>query len=88
MVKLPFAWTFINDDNSTLGKAYEIKCGSVRCMLHVRQKEQKSRSKLCHHTHQKVGFPLFVVDYDVSITKGGVGNASGGIGSGDGGVQS
>ncbi len=54
--------------------------------MHVRQKEQKSISKLCHHT-SKVGFPLFVVDYDVSITKGGVGNASGGIGNGDGGVQ-
>jgi hypothetical protein len=54
--------------------------------VHVRQKEQKSISKLCHHT-SKVGFPLFVVDYDVSITKGGVRNASGGIGSGDGGVQ-
>lgn len=87
MVKLPFAWTFINDGNSTLGKAYyEIKCGSVRCMLHVRQKEQKSTSKLCHHI-SKVGFPLFVVDCNVSITKGGVENASGGIGSGDGGVQ-
>ncbi len=77
---------FINDGNSTLGKAYEIKCGSVSCMLHVRQKEQKSTSKLCHHT-SKVGFPLFVVDYDFSITKGGVENASGGIGSGDGGVE-
>ncbi len=55
------------------------------CML---GKKNKRVDQSCVTTHQKVGFPLFVIDYDASITKGGVGNASGGIGSGDGEVQS
>ncbi len=57
-------------------KAYEIKCGSVRCML---GKKNKRVYQSC--------VSLDIKGYDVSFTKGGVQNASGGIGSGDGGVQ-
>lgn len=77
MVKLPFAWTFINDSNSTLGKAYEIKCGSVRCML---GKKNKRVYQSCVTTHQRLVFLYLSLIMMLALLKVGLGMLVVGLG--------